>query len=346
MSDYLNEDMVNVAMADLATIDWPSHISLWEDPHSIGQPFDFNDRASPSVPQEAQEARDPNYSDDSTALDQPQPLYPMHSACSDVQASSSLTPPLHDANPHPALASMLEHAPVSTGATNECIECGETFNLKSDLDFHGSDERHSPFACTCGSRFSRRDVLVRHLKTKNNARPQHPCPFCKRHRGKSAFHRKDHLKQHVDEYHKIDIEERLPEMKSLGLVSTRSKDVIAFGCHIPDCRDYRDVHFYVQSDQEQKETAPFTKYSQYTKHLKAMHETTRFPCPVPGCDRVGGKGFQRGKALISHHQSTHPDRPSFVPTSALSNNMMPCPFPNCTEEVFIAFQRWHAQKHL
>ncbi|KAH7149770.1 hypothetical protein B0J13DRAFT_274484 [Dactylonectria estremocensis] len=272
----------------------------------------------------------------------------MYSACPGTQANPTLAPSLDDISPLPTPASMPEHAPVSTltGAVHKCLECGKTCRTKSRLSHHGSTRRHSPFACTCGAKFSRLDVLFRHLKTKNNAQPQHPCPYCKRHRGKSAFHRKDHLKQHVEEYHKLEFKEHMPKTTPSAPASTRTPTgPWAFGCHIPECTDYRDVLFYCQPYQGQKESAPFTAYSEYTRHLKTMHETTRFPCPASGCNRVGAKGYQREKALITHYRSTQPDRPSYLPKTELLHTPVQCPYPSCTEEVNCFFLDCHVERH-
>ncbi|KAL6413993.1 AMP-binding enzyme [Ilyonectria robusta] len=230
---------------------------------------------------------------------------------SDPEAAPSLAP-RPSGNSHSAPASVPEHAAVITEAGHVCIECGSVEKTKHKLDSHGAIKAHSPFACTCGRRFARSDILTRHLKTKNNTQPQHPCPYCKRHRGKSAFHRRDHLKQHIVEYHKFDNEETIPCIKS-----SKSQRFPPIGvCHEPTCPDYRDTSFYFLSRFERNKMAPFLKLSEYNKHMRDAHSITPFPCPASGCGRVGAKGYIREKDLMNHHRSMHPDRQPYLPTVA------------------------------
>ncbi|KAH6990399.1 hypothetical protein BKA56DRAFT_206117 [Ilyonectria sp. MPI-CAGE-AT-0026] len=256
---------------------------------------------------------------------------------SDPEATPPLVPPRPSASSHSAPASVPEHAAVMTEAGHVCIECGSVMTSKSNLDFHGTDEGHSPFACTCGRRFSRSDVLTRHLKTKNNTQPQHPCPYCKRHRGKSAFHRRDHLKQHIVEYHKFDNEETIPCIKPSNI----SWYPFIGACAEPTCPDYRDISFYCLSDSEQKKTQPFPKLSEYNKHMRDVHSIAPFPCAASGCDRVGAKGYLREKDLINHHRSMHPDRQPYLPKGRRTGDVQ-CPYPGCTK----VFDYWDSETHV
>lgn len=250
---------------------------------------------------------------------------------SNPEAAPSLGPIPPSPSSHSTPASIPEHAAVITEAGHVCIECGSVKKTKSDLDFHGTTQRHSPFACTCGRRFSRSDVLTRHLKTKNNTQPQHPCPYCKRHRGKSAFHRRDHLKQHIVEYHKFDNEEspKDPWMPFVGV------------CVEPTCPDYEDISFYCLGYPEQRKKNPFLKHSEYNKHMRDVHSITPFPCAASGCDRVGAKGYLREKDLVKHHRSMHPDRQPYLPKGRQSKEVL-CPYPGCTE----THTPWRMESHV
>ncbi|KAH6996991.1 hypothetical protein EDB80DRAFT_138629 [Ilyonectria destructans] len=260
---------------------------------------------------------------------------------SDPEAAPSLTPQPSAATSHSTPASIPEHAAVITEAGYVCIECGSARKMKSDLDVHGTHQGHSPFACTCGRRFSRSDVLARHLKTKNNTQPQHPCPYCKRHRGRSAFRRRDHLKQHIVEYHKFDNEETIPCIKSSKVEWSPFIGV----CAEPTCPDYRDISFYCLSDSEQKKTRPFLKYSEYSKHRKDVHSITPFPCTASGCGRVGAKGYLREKDLTNHHRSMHPDRQPYLPKGGDSQQLQ-CPYPGCADTPPPYLMHFHGRTHL
>ncbi|KAH8663291.1 hypothetical protein BGZ61DRAFT_522982 [Ilyonectria robusta] len=167
---------------------------------------------------------------------------------------------------------------------HQCIECKESFSTKTALDLHGSQLGHSPFACTCGGRFSRSDVLARHVKSKEVGQPQYPCHFCNRHQGEAAFRRRDHLTQHLVQYHKHDLASNIQAPPS-GFAS------------VPTC-----PHLECFPSQWS-----FTTNAGYYRHMRSVHQETPFECTVPNCDRVGAKGYFREKDLSNHCRSKHAD---------------------------------------
>ncbi|KAM7203193.1 hypothetical protein V8F20_004135 [Naviculisporaceae sp. PSN 640] len=106
-----------------------------------------------------------------------------------------------------------------------------------DADLEGSSGNHGVVndttrpTCRCGKTFSRRDSLKRHIQTvtgsirvasietvsclfpltvgSTNVVQQHdpyPCLLCNKHRGARSFLRRDHLRQHLRVYHKMNRE--------------------------------------------------------------------------------------------------------------------------------------------
>lgn len=92
--------------------------------------------------------------------------------------------------------------------------------------------------------------------------------------------------QHLRGYHNFDA----------GEVSGKGKS-----CPYPDCEAYRApdgiTGFIVDH--------AFKKQSDYTSHMKKVHDESPFPCDAPGCSRVGGKGFSRQKDLLKHVAKMH-----------------------------------------
>jgi len=48
----------------------------------------------------------------------------------------------------------------------------------------------------------------------------------------------------------------------------------------------------------------FARKGDYNRHLR-LHGTPWFPCQVPGCERVGLRGFSRSDKLLVHHKNNH-----------------------------------------
>ncbi|KAI0857756.1 hypothetical protein F4860DRAFT_336268 [Xylaria cubensis] len=207
----------------------------------------------------------------------------------------------HQRTPH-----LPNHREVWDGSAIACAECHEAFGSNSELVDHARYNKHSPYACSCGDKFARRDVLVRHLKgfTKESAKYQ--CTFCKRHRGKQAFRRRDHLVQHLRGYHKMEQDEinkvsRGREVRNLQILI----------CPYADCEAYRDDTFKALPWAKQHERRPFQKQSEYNKHMRDVHKESAFSCSVAGCDRVGVKGYMREKDLMKHLADKHPEAPNY-----------------------------------
>lgn len=64
---------------------------------------------------------------------------------------------------HQRRAYVQGHGRVLTATPYDCVECKQSLRTKADLHRHGKQLQHQPYACECGSLFSRQDVLDRHL---------------------------------------------------------------------------------------------------------------------------------------------------------------------------------------
>jgi hypothetical protein len=208
----------------------------------------------------------------------------------------------HRSKPH-----VLVHANVAGLAPFVCMECLEQCQGKVDLLRHAKQHQHQPYACQCGSRFSRSDVLDRHLKSFGTDEPKHPCKYCKRHRGPQGFKRLDHLMQHIRNYHHHDTNDGLD-----GGETSRSWTTYNFPvCTHSDCPQYRDESFKRLPRAIQKQNKPFDSQSAYAKHMREEHNDSTFPCDVLGCQRVGRKGYFREKDLLRHRSEQHPEAPPY-----------------------------------
>jgi uncharacterized Zn-finger protein len=108
----------------------------------------------------------------------------------------------HEAHEH-----VWDHRQIEVDNPLACIECHTIFPSRAQLQGHTESKQHSPFQCICGTKFARVDVLHRHIDSHGKEIPMFPCTFCKLHRGRQGFRRRDHLVQHLRGYHKFDSDE-------------------------------------------------------------------------------------------------------------------------------------------
>ena len=186
---------------------------------------------------------------------------------------------------------IFHHMRTAHAELRSCSECGAAFSAKYELSEHAEETGHAAFICeqpNCGSAFSRYDTYERHLKIHEDDVKRYACPHCKKHRGVNGFKRKDHLTQHLRNYHHIGEDEARSSPYGIGGKS----------CPHKDCSEWRPVSSLVKNN-------AFQKVSEYTKHMKKVHDESPFPCPEPGCDRIGGKGYFRRRDLFRHQKKEH-----------------------------------------
>ncbi|KAI0186055.1 hypothetical protein EV127DRAFT_484565 [Xylaria flabelliformis] len=115
---------------------------------------------------------------------------------------------LENLEQYPAIQA--SHGRVELFAPFVCIECAAVFQTNDKLWKHGKDVGHRPYGCDCGETFSKLSSVKRHLSSRKVASvtssvgPRHPCPLCTKYDGENGFNRRDHLRQHLRVFHKLD----------------------------------------------------------------------------------------------------------------------------------------------
>ncbi|OTB16132.1 hypothetical protein K445DRAFT_95771 [Daldinia sp. EC12] len=217
------------------------------------------------------------------------------------------------------------HYPVPGPSEYSCAECNGSFRFRHELEEHVISSHHSPYACSCGKRFSRTDTLRRHINSFDAKSHSYPCYDCRSYRDGNAFRRRDHLLQHLRNYHNLDAQRINLSYRHQYWVNDGSMILV---CHHSGCEHYRNKKFRELSRSDQKEQSPFKKVSDYTKHLKEAHGETAFHCHVAGCDRKGSKGYLRESDFRKHLARQHPDAPKYSPAPRKEE---PYNCPHCEE---------------
>lgn len=133
----------------------------------------------------------------------------------------------------------------------------------------------------CGVTFSRLDSLRRHELMHTGSEIRHPCPWCEKYQKEGAFLRKDKLNQHLRQFHRI------------GCDGNRAQEIF---CRHEDC----------QCDgPEPTPLARFSSNAELHRHVRRVHKTTPFQCPVQDCSRVGGKVWFRAHDRDLHQRKEH-----------------------------------------
>lgn len=86
---------------------------------------------------------------------------------------------------------------VNSVANHTCAVCLEPYQTDSALHQHAVEAHHQAYQCKCGTGFNKHSALKRHIETKD-APKTFACTLCY-----DKFTRKDKLKDHCRQYHKI-----------------------------------------------------------------------------------------------------------------------------------------------
>ena len=172
------------------------------------------------------------------------------------------------------------------------------------LQTHGTEALHTPYICVCGKKFSRHADLDRHYiqYIDMSLYPGFPCTYCKKYRGDKAFRRKDHLTQHIRNYHLIGVDDQ-------SFVGGRFLP----SCPHIECPEYRDVEWHVTAKSfgciGLAMIASFPTTTAYREHMRQVHNESPFPCGVPGCPKIAGKGYFRKTDMLKHRKKEHSEAP-------------------------------------
>jgi hypothetical protein len=175
--------------------------------------------------------------------------------------------------------------------TFTCAQCTEVFSDLVELSSHAWTTNHLAFGCEqdgCEKTFSRLDSCRRHQRKHRDDAKCFPCKYCKKYRGSNGFKRKDHLTQHIRNYHHIGEDDALSD--------------VPWGrrwCSKIGCSHHRD------SSERFAKRSVFSTSAEYTKHMRTVHNESEYPCPQPGCNRVNGNGYFRESDLRNHLRKVH-----------------------------------------
>jgi hypothetical protein len=176
-----------------------------------------------------------------------------------------------------------DHIRQSHRELPQCQECGQMFPVTDHVNQHALHTKHRAFKCLeegCQATFTRNDVLRRHRQNHEIDTRQHSCQFCPA----TAFARKDHLTQHMRNWHRID--------------GRRSTATSGRSCPHPFCPQYR-------TSESSMLPMPFKESKDYIHHVRHEHNESPFPCLEAGCDKIDGKGYFREVDLVKHRKKSH-----------------------------------------
>jgi hypothetical protein len=77
--------------------------------------------------------------------------------------------------------------------------------------------------------------------------------------------------------------------------------------------------------------------------MREEHNECSFPCDVPGCSRIGRRGYFREKDLLNHRRQAHPDAPKY--DVAKRELRIRCTEPGCGNLLDPSSMRWHLESH-
>ncbi|KAI1318283.1 hypothetical protein F5Y16DRAFT_419055 [Xylariaceae sp. FL0255] len=136
------------------------------------------------------------------------------------QTSNPITAPTFDAQ-------TLEEGCQSANEASHGRLPADGHQTHTALRQHGKQNLHSPYACLCDRRFSCLDVLLQHIREQTDPDKKFLCIVCG-----DAFHRREHLKQHLEHKHK-----QIRGQDNITLVS-RGHEVEP---GLPTCNHYDDT---------------------------------------------------------------------------------------------------------
>jgi len=99
---------------------------------------------------------------------------------------------------------LARHVRAAHSELFECQQCHLTFTVSEHLNQHALETKHEAFKCKepdCAGTFSRLDDLRRHNRKHQPDTQRWRCPHCPAE--SKGFSRKDHLTQHLRNFHRM-----------------------------------------------------------------------------------------------------------------------------------------------
>lgn len=186
-----------------------------------------------------------------------------------------------------------------------CAFCGKAFfGYEEFQKHHAYSSGHPKWHCAvvgCSSKFSRRDVLVRHHKTQHNAdKSKFCCEQCKTIDRVKVFKRKDHLTQHLREFHNQEVVVR--DYSECCSCPHYGCEYFRVGAY-----DYSGATNEMFQQEKSGCEHAFSLGHHFQRHMRQVHKESPFHCQAPGCDRRGAKGYFSQNGLEKHQLKEHAD---------------------------------------
>lgn len=194
-----------------------------------------------------------------------------------------------------------DHESIQPAKSNACLQCNQSFRSTTELGHHARQSQHAAFKCKCGTTFQGIYDLKRHQDRYQPGTPAYPCLYCSRHRGESGFRRKDHLTQHIRNYHHITSDNSEDEYR-------QKKKEPSLVCPYPHSGQLNNRGLGSSSASEISNSEGrqnFTTKKQLIQHMRIAHNESPFECKVENCDRIGSRGYVREGDLRNHYAKAH-----------------------------------------
>ena len=124
-----------------------------------------------------------------------------------------------------------------------------------------------------------------------------------RYRGNQGFKRLDHLRQHVRNYHHIDLDANIPYWRPRHCCEIIFRNAEDYATHCLDEHQSKP-HKCAKSRCDRIGMNGFDTEELLKAHIKTDH-LPEHPCDYPGCDRAGIKGYAVRWALDKHIRKVH-----------------------------------------
>ncbi|KUJ23274.1 uncharacterized protein LY89DRAFT_177754 [Mollisia scopiformis] len=187
-----------------------------------------------------------------------------------------------------------------------CNKCQIGFDTPTKLDQHCSSSNHAGYHCpypNCNSECGQSRDLQKHQLIHKKTTARYPCNHCRAYRGMNGFKRKDHLRQHIRKYHRIE-DYDFNEYCYHGSCYHKSfQSLEEYTDHT--LQEHQSMPYICrQKDCDRKDMNGFANKNELEFHAKNDHALP-YRCSFLACDRVGTKGWRRKVDMAKHMAKKH-----------------------------------------